>query len=231
MGATHIFKLLHLLNTYGPELSRDAIRKTGYDCDPDTLYPLTSSGVVEVLPPGRDYYKADAYRLSPAATGLLQNCLIASRRQIQRDVRVSESSAFVVMPFKEEWSNTVWANLIQPACQAAGLTCRRGDTIDRSTDLVSNILQAICEHGIVLVDVSAPNLNVYYELGLCHATGKDSRILKQAGVTLPADLLGSHQIEYSLSDLAAARQKLAEELSAWTKENDLTPIKAEKARS
>ena len=47
---------------------------------------------------------------------------------------------------------------------------------------------------------------------------------------LPADLAGIHYIEYSLSDVVTARRKLTKELSAWAKVNDLTPIKAEKAK-
>lgn len=229
MGATHIWKLLHLLNTYGPELSRSAIRKAGFDCDPDTLYPLVSSGAVEALPPGIEYYNADQYRLSSAATGILQNCLVAHRHSIERDLRIGELSAFIVMPFNESWSNTVFSSLIEPACQVAGLSCLRGDTVERSRDLVSNILQAICEAGIVIIDASAPNPNVYYELGLCDAIGKDYRVLKQAGVVLPADLAGAHYIEYSLSNITAARDGLAKELSTWAKVNDITPIKTEKA--
>jgi hypothetical protein len=231
MGATHIWKLLHLLNTYGPQLSRSAIRAAGYDCDPDTLWPLVSSGAVKALPPDREYYQADHYRLGDAATCILQNCLVAYRHSIERDLRIGESSAFVVMPFSEDWSNTVFSTLIEPACQAAGLSCRRGDTIERSKDLVSNILQAICEAGIVIVDASAPNPNVYYELGLCVAIGKDYRVLKQTGVVLAADLAGVHYIDYSLANIATARDGLAKELSAWVKVNDITAIKAEKASS
>jgi hypothetical protein len=229
MGATHIWKLLHLLNVYGPQLSRATIRKAGFDCDPDTLYPLVVSGAVETLPPGSRYDNADEYRLSDVATSILQQCLVAYRHSIQRDLRIGESTVFVVMPFSADWSNNVFSTLIEPACQAAGLSCLRGDTIDRSKDLVSNILQAICEAGIVIVDASAPNLNVYYELGLCAAIGKDYRILKQAGVALPADLAGAHYIEYSLSDIVTARDALANELSAWKKMNDIDAIKAEKA--
>jgi len=229
MGATHIWKLLHLLNIHGPQLSRRAIRKAGFDCDPDTLYPLVSSGAVEALPPGTPYDQAKQYRLSGAATSMLQNCLVSYRHSIQRDLRIGEPTAFVVMPFSEKWSRGVFSTLIKPACQSAGLRCLRGDTIDRSANLVSNILQAICEAGIVIVDVSAPNPNVYYELGLCDAIGKDYRVLKQVGVALPADLAGAHYIEYAASNVAAARKALTKELSAWAKVNDLAPIKADKA--
>jgi hypothetical protein len=224
MGATHIWKLLHILNIHGPELPRSAIRAAGFDCDPDTLYPLVLSGAVEALPPERPYYNADRYRLSSAATGLLQNCLVAYRNSIEKDLRVNEPSVFAVMPFSEVWSDTVLSTIIEPACSAAQLMCLRGDTIDRSRDLVSNILQAICGAGIVIFDLSSRNPNVYYELGLCTAIGKDYRVIKQSGVELPADLAGAHYIEYSLSNVADGLDRLAKELFAWKMENDLTPI-------
>jgi len=97
------------------------------------------------------------------------------------------------------------------------------------TDIVSNILQAICEAGIVIADISSPNPNVYYELGLCAAIGKDCRVLKQASVQLPADLAGAHYIKYSLSNIVEARDRLAKELSVWKEENDLTPIRSWKS--
>jgi hypothetical protein len=153
--------------------------------------------------------------------------LVAYRHSIFRDLRIGEKSAFVVMPFRKKWSETVFSKLIHPACKAAKLDCLRGDTIPRSRDLVSNILQAICDAGVVIVDLSAANPNVYYELGLCDAIGKDYRLLKQAGVDLPADLAGAHYIEYSLDDLNAGKKALAKELSAWAKENDISSITAE----
>jgi len=231
MGATHIWKLLHLLNTHGPELSRAAIRKAGFDCDPDTLHPLVTSGAIDALPPGRQYFDADTYRLTGAAISILQNCLVAYRPPIQRDLRIGEPSVFVVMPFREPWSSSVFTKLIEPACKAAKLTCLRGDKIDRTQNLVSNVLQAICEAGIVVVDISAPNPNVYYELGLCHAIGKDYRLLKQSDVKLPADLEGAHYIEYSLDDLRSGSHELKTQLKDWAKNNDLKPILADKTRT
>jgi hypothetical protein len=231
MGSVHIWKLLHLLNIHGPELPVEAIRRAGYDCPPDTYLPLVLTGAVEALPPGRDYYNADLFKLSNAAAGVLQNCLVGYRNAITRDLRVSEPSAFVVMPFCETWSDSVYGNVIAPACAAAGLTCVRGDDIDRSQSLLANILQAICDAGIVIVDVSAPNLNVYYELGLCHAIGKDVRIIKQATAKLPADLAGAQFIDYTLPDGGVGGRQLSEQLVAWAKQNDISSIRALKPRA
>jgi hypothetical protein len=228
MGATHIWKLLHLLNIYGPQLSRSTIRAAGYDCDPDTLYALVTSGALEAIPAGSRYDTVKEYRLSDAAHPYFSS---ASSRIATRSSETFESVNY--RPLSSCHSARVGRTrcfpLSSPACQVAGISCLRGDTIERSKDLVSNILQAICEAGIVIIDASAPNPNVYYELGLCEAIGKDYRILKQAGVVLAADLAGTHYIEYSLSNIDAARDRLANELSVWAKMNDIAPIKAEKA--
>lgn len=229
MGAIHIWKVLHLLNTHGPQLSTATLRKAGYDCLADTYFPLVSSGAIEALPSGRTYYDAEAFRLSDAAAAIFQHCLVAYRHSLDRDLRIGEPSVFVIMPFREDWSPGVLSELIEPACRDAGLACLRGDTIERSRDLLTNILQAICEAGIVLADVSAPNPNVYYELGLCHAIGKDVRVLKQDHVPLPADLAGAHYIDYPRDRPAAGVELLTRELAAWAEANDLAPIKSEEA--
>jgi hypothetical protein len=226
MGSVHIWKLLHLLNIHGPELPVEAIRRAGYDCAPDTYMPLVVSGAVEALPHGRQYYNADAFKLSDAAAAVLQNCLVGYRNSIERDLRVGEKSAFVVMPFSETWSDSVYENVIAFACRTAGLACVRGDEIDRSQSLLGNILQAICDAGIVIVDVSTPNLNVYYELGLCHAIGKDVRIIKQGGSKLPADLAGVQYIEYSDANKGPGAKLLSDQLVAWARTNDLSSIRA-----
>ena len=229
MAAFEMWKLLHLLNTHGPTLSRPAVRKAGITCDPDTLYALVSSGSVEALPPGRQYDDADDYRLSSAATCIMQNCLVGNRRRIRSDIRVGDPLVFVVMPFREDWSSSVYSLIIEPAVISTGMQCLRGDSISRAGDLVENLLDAICRAGLVVVDISAPNPNVYYELGLCQALGRETVLLKQAGVVLPADLAGAHYHEYTLDDVAVGRTQLVAELRRWIDANDLSLLKAEKA--
>lgn len=96
----------------------------------------------------------------------------------------------------------------------------------RTGDLVSNILQELCLTGITIADVSVPNPNVCYELGLCHAIGRDTLLFKQTGTNLPADLAGAHYYEYSLQRLDEGRKQLASHLKTWSTNNDLTLIKS-----
>ncbi|MCB0109589.1 MAG: hypothetical protein KDE53_26890 [Caldilineaceae bacterium] len=221
MAARDMWKMLHLLNIYGPSLEREVVRAAGITCDPDTIYPLISSGVIEAIPNDVPWYQASHYRLSNTAMGLAQSFLLANKRDTATDVRVDEARAFVIMPFSEQWSSNVYSNLIEPAVRAAGFQCIRGDLVVRSGDLTANILNEILIMGIAVVDVSARNPNVFYELGLCHAIGKDTLLIKQAGTVMPADLAGAHYSEYTLTDIKRGRDDLEKMLNDWAVKNSV----------
>jgi hypothetical protein len=119
------------------------------------------------------------------------------------------------MPFSEPWSKDVYEQMLKPAIEEAGLEYVRGDTSVRVGDLTSNIWNDILVAGLVVADVSALNANVFYELGLTHALGKDTFILKHKGVSVPADFGGAHYYEYELSNLHRAQEVLSKELMTW----------------
>jgi len=225
-----MWKMLHVLHLYGPSLSREAIRKLGITCDSDTIFPLVSSGAVEALPHGAPWEKAKEYRISKTAIGILQSCLVANRREIGSDLRVDEPRVFVIMPFRAPWSRSVYSKMIRPAIVDAGLKCVRGDSILRTGDLTANILRELFDVGIAVADITAPNPNVFYEIGLCHSLGKDALLLKQVGAPLPADLAGAHYYEYDADKLDIGRKKLTKALKAWSATNRVGQVKALRKR-
>jgi predicted nucleotide-binding protein len=75
-----------------------------------------------------------------------------------------------------------------------------------------------------VADVSVPNPNVYYEIGLTTALGKPVFMFKQKGVQLPADFGGVHYYEYDLVDLAAGAQDLTTALEKWAQHADHQPF-------
>ena len=119
------------------------------------------------------------------------------------------------MPFSQPWSGEVYQHMIQPAVEAAGLTCVHGDDPVRVGDLMQTVWDAILVSGVTIAEVSALNANVFYELGLAHALGKDVFILKQKDSTVPADFGGTHYYEYDLNDLNAGKTMLQAELAEW----------------
>jgi hypothetical protein len=225
MSDRSMWKMLHLLYTLPPGqngLSDAQLGDLGIDCGPDTFNPLESSGAVT--------HADGVYSLTEPARRILGTCVVANRRWSSDDLWVDHPSAFVVMPFSEPWSDTVYRQMIEPAVRDAGLECLRGDTLVRVGDLGQNLWGALLHAGIVVADVSAPNVNVFYELGLAHALGKDAVILKQAGSAVPADIGGAHYGAYTLDALDEGRKWLAAELTRWADEHQSQAVKALRRR-
>ena len=210
MSDRSMWKMLHLLYTLRPGqagLSDQQLADAGIDCGPDTIQPLVGTGVVAQT--------AGLYSLTESTSMILRSCVVANRRWPADDMWVDYPSAFIVMPFSEPWSDTVFRNMIEPGVTDAGLACIRGDNLIRVGDLTQNVWGSLMHAGIIVADVTALNANVFYELGLAHALGKDTFILKQAGAKVPADIAGGHYYEYDQRSLADGRAWLKKELSQW----------------
>lgn len=221
MSDRSMWKLLHLLYTLKPGqngLNDRALLDLGVDCGPDTVNPLLEGRAVT--------YEGGLYALTEAARKILGTCIVANRRWSSDDMWVDYPSAFVVMPFSETWSDSVYRDLIKPGVEDASLKCIRGDTVVRIGDLTQNIWGALLHAGIVIADVSALNANVFYELGLTHAIGKDAIILKQAASKVPADIGGAHYHEYDLQALDRSKSWLSSELSEWAKNHHSQAVRS-----
>ena len=213
--------MLHLLYTLKPGvpgLTAQQLATAGVDCGPDTIQPLVDGKAVMVNTPG-------LYSLSEAARKILQCCVVANRHWAGRDMLVDYPEVFVVMPFRESWSTSVFENMIRPAIESIKFRCVRGDCVPRVGDLTQTIWSALMRAGLIVADVSVPNPNVFYEIGLAHALGKDCFILKQRNTSIPADFGGSHYYEYDLADLDAARENLRREIETWATENDVEGVR------
>ncbi len=222
MSYRKMWKMLHLLYLYGkPGLGEGKLFQAGIDCGPDTVHPLVDAGVITV----RDGVSRE-YILSTAGKKILEACLVAHKRSYGDDMRVDFPYVFVIMPFSENWSHDVYTEMIEPAVKGAGLECSRGDQPVRVGDLTTNIWSEILKAGIIIADISSPNVNVFYELGLVHAVGKDALLLKRKDVILPADFGGAHYYEYSLDALVVGRAKLEDALSKWADEFRAFHVKA-----
>ena len=225
MSHRSIWKMIHVLHLYGkPGLSRDALLHAGIDCMPDTIQPLLNSGVIAEKGEGH-------YLLSNATLQLLETCVLSNRRAVGVDVRVDYPQAFVIMPFSEPWSDVVYSKIIEPALRSAKVDYTRGDTTVRVGDLTANIWNEILRAGLVIADISVPNVNVFYELGLAHAMGKDVLLLKKKGEDVAADFGGAHYYEYDLAHLDAAISLLGNALIQWKKSSFADGLKDLESRS
>jgi hypothetical protein len=105
--------------------------------------------------------------------------------------------AFVLMPFSVDWSEAVY-QATQTSLEALGIECRRADVLFGS-DIVEEIWQEILEASLIIADLTGGNPNVFYELGLAHAIGKECILLSQSSKFIPFDLNRFRHIIYSPS--------------------------------
>ncbi len=106
---------------------------------------------------------------------------------------------FVLMPFREPWSDRIWNNHIKPLIEqlevSPRLVCKRADNL-YGHDVLLDIVAAIRSAKVVVVDITSRNPNVFYELGIAHSFGQRVVLITQSVEDIPFDLLRFRHIIY-----------------------------------
>ena len=117
--------------------------------------------------------------------------------------------AFVAMPFGTKPGhdgvpvdfNRVFAELLEPAIAAAGLTVLRADQEQRAGDIRTDMFQELLMADLVVADLTIDNPNVWYELGVRHALRSRGVVLVAGGRSPTAfDLYTDRKLRYALKD-------------------------------
>jgi hypothetical protein len=197
-------------------LTEDEFRLAGVHCEMDTWYALVDAGIVTC--------ENGEWALTKPAREIVRHFTVGKLPGTRVDIRVDYPEAFVIMPFSEPWSDDVYDNMLVQGIENAGFSVVRGDEITRVGDLNNNVWHSITQAGVIIVEASVPNPNVYYEIGLATALGKPIFIYKQENCQLPADFGGTHYYEYDIDDLDSARLNLTNALTAWADYPDHQPF-------
>lgn len=116
---------------------------------------------------------------------------------------------FVIMPFGKRLDNAnievnfdeVYEKFIKPTVEGAGLNCIRCDKVDEAGNIHKRMFQLIWRADVVIADVSIPNPNVFYELGIRHALRKAvTIIIRNKNATLPFNIANMNAVEYHFAD-------------------------------
>jgi hypothetical protein len=134
---------------------------------------------------------------------------------------------FVIMPFGRKSDSTgrmidfdrIHTEIIAPAVEAAGLDGVRADEEQGAGFIHKLMYERILLSEYAIADLTIFNANVYYELGIRHATRPETTVLTIAqGRSLPFDVGPLRALPYALddsgapADAAAAKAALAERL-------------------
>jgi hypothetical protein len=103
-----------------------------------------------------------------------------------------------------------WLSDVQRVIESAapGFVCTLSVDLATPGNIMNQVWNDIRKSDVVLADLTGLNPNVFYELGLAHALGKDTILIKQIdGGDVPFDVQSHKYCEYDLADLAT--------LEAW----------------
>jgi len=99
------------------------------------------------------------------------------------------------MPFGG-WFDEYWRDIYSPAITAAGLSAKRADDIFRAGVVMRDVWEFTQTAKVLLADLATRNINVFYELGLAHATGKPVVLVSDSIDDVPFDLRGLRVLLY-----------------------------------
>lgn len=148
-----------------------------------------------------------------------------SKCKIQELGGVLKLHAFVAMPFdtksgadgKPIYFNRVYTELIKPALEAAGLEVMRADEEERAGDIRTDMFQELLIADLVVADLTLPNPNVWYELGVRHALRARGVVIICGGqVTTAFDLYTDRKLRYGLKDGSPDPATLASDIKHLT---------------
>ena len=130
-------------------------------------------------------------------------------------VESAKPKVFVAMQFGQPY-DTLYKEVIYPKANSLGLNVIRIDEVAGPGVIFEDIKRQIAEARIVIAEITAPNQNVYYELGYAHALNKPTILLAQRGKELPLDIHSYRVIFYddSIGGKPALEQHLQKHLEA-----------------
>lgn len=127
------------------------------------------------------------------------------------DYSIVSKSVFVIMPFKEDWSNDTWKG-IKEVCDNLHIKVVRADDFFEPGAILDDIWKGILSAELIIADITSHNANVFYELGIAHTLGKDVVMIHQKnGEKVPFDIVHMRYVEYGM--LPSQFDKFKEDLS------------------
>jgi len=104
------------------------------------------------------------------------------------------------MPFGPEDLQVVYEDYVKPTIEEnCALRCIRGDDMFGSGVIIDDVLQAIAKAEIIIADLTGRNANVFYEIGIAHATDKPVLLMTQSRDDVPFDLRHRRVLVYDYS--------------------------------
>lgn len=125
-------------------------------------------------------------RVKPVRGAVEHNTFLEQFGVTESDLVVDSKLVFVLTPFNSEEDETFRA--IALVCREQGFHAVRGDEERVQGDILTHIVKQICKARLVVANVGSRNPNVFYELGIAQALGKQTVLVAEHKADVPFDL-------------------------------------------
>ena len=169
--------------------------KTDFDIRRDFEFSRTHWALKDV-----DLFRA-LLKLSRPLRGGPKVFSIAKNEVIERTL------VSVMMPFSAEFGGVY--ETVQSAARQIGLVCRRTDEIWEAPAIIQDIVNLIDKSFVVICDCTGRNANVFYEIGIAHALGREVILITQVDADIPFDLRHLRYVKYLDNDEGRCALKVA----------------------
>lgn len=115
-----------------------------------------------------------------------------------KKIELRSNYCFVLMPFKDELQE-IYEDCIKKAIEDLDMFCERADDIFHNKSIMEVIWTQICSSEIIIADLTGKNPNVFYEVGIAHAIGKEVILITQDEQDVPFDLRHLRYIRYQVT--------------------------------
>lgn len=119
------------------------------------------------------------------------------RQTLRPSIRISGAATggcFVLMPFKEELK-PIYDDHIVKICKELSISVTRADQIFAPGHVMDQVREQVTSARYVIADLTDNNPNVFYELGICHAIGKQVVLMSQ-NTDIPFDIRHLRYLRY-----------------------------------
>lgn len=162
---------------------------------------------IQVFTHNHRYLKSFAADSEPGAVGALTLAAPSEDTQSRavgegkKPVAVREflDTCFVLMPFGEI-EDRYYKDVYVPAIKEAGFEPVRADDLFSSGSVMEQVWDEIRKAKVLLAELTGKNANVFYELGLSHATRKPVIFVTGAMSDVPFDLRHLRVIAYDVRE-------------------------------
>jgi hypothetical protein len=122
---------------------------------------------------------------------------LAERDEFWNPYLMAELFAFVIVPSREEFVE-FYTDVLLPALESAGYQVQRADNVFDQQNSLKDAVLNIYRANIIVADLTTPNANVLYALGIAQGLLKPTILITQRMERVPFDLRSYRVIEYTL---------------------------------